>query len=473
MIRRSSLIAFSFFLLSALGAGVAHAAVPATMVNSSGMPSLAPIIKKVTPAVVNISTQGVIKRQVQGPFMSPLFRQFFGMGPGGQGRTMEQPFTSLGSGVIVNADKGYILTNYHVIRDAKKITVTLHDNRQFKATVIGSDPNSDIAVVQIKAKNLHQITLGDSSKVEVGDYAIAIGNPLGLEHTATFGIISGLGRPGGASGPEGGKPVGTLDNYIQTDAAVNPGNSGGALVDLKGDLIGINSAIATNTGTNIGIGFAIPVNMAKTVMDQIIKYGKVEHGLLGVHLQPLSAALVKGFKLPNGTQGALISQVLKGSAAAKAGLKQGDIVTAVNGQPIKSDQALASYIGIRRAGTPLTLTVYRDGKKMTVHAKIGKTSASASASSSAAAGGHPQLGATFGNIDKNSPLYGQVKGVEVESVQQGGEAAERGLRPGDVIVAVNRHPVQDLAQFKKALQQKGALLLTVQRDNNAFFVVIR
>lgn len=471
MIRRSSLIAFSFFLLAALGAGTAQAASPDPMVNASGLPSLAPVIKKVTPAVVNISTQGVIKRQMQGPFMSPLFRQFFGMGPGGQGRTTEQPFTSLGSGVIVNADKGYILTNYHVIRDAKKITVTLHDSRQFKAKVIGSDSKSDIAVIQIKAKNLHQITLGNSAKLEVGDYVIAIGNPLGLEHTATFGIVSGLGRPGGASGREGGKPVGTLDNYIQTDAAVNPGNSGGALVDLKGELIGINSAIATNTGTNIGIGFAIPVNMAKTVMQQLIKYGKVEHGELGVHVQQLTPVLAKQFDLPNGTQGALISQVLKGSAAAKAGLKQGDVITAVNGRPVKSAQALASYIGIRRADTPLTLTVYRDGKKMTVHAKIGK--ASASTSSSAAAGGHPELGATFGNIDKSSPLYGQVKGVEVGNVQRGGEAAAAGLRPGDVIVAVNRHPVHNLAQFKKALQRKGTLVLTVQRNNNAFFVVIR
>ncbi|MGH8160981.1 MAG: trypsin-like peptidase domain-containing protein, partial [Gammaproteobacteria bacterium] len=217
MFRRSSLIAFAFLLLSSFGVAAAQAAVP---VDASGMPSLAPIIKKVEPAVVNISTQGVIKRQVQGPFMSPLFRQFFGMPQ--QGQTVEQPFTSLGAGVIVNADKGYILTNYHVIQDAKSITVTLHDNRQFKAKIIGSDAETDIAVIQIKADNLHQIELGDSAKVQVGDFVVAIGDPLGLQHTATFGIVSALGRRGGSTTPGGGAPpVGTLDSDIQTDAAIN------------------------------------------------------------------------------------------------------------------------------------------------------------------------------------------------------------------------------------------------------------
>jgi serine protease Do/serine protease DegQ len=472
MKRRLSAIAFTLFLLAGFGAaGAAQAAVPAPAVDSQGLPSLAPTIKKVMPAVVNISTQGVIKRKVQGPYMPPLFRQFFGMGPRGQ--TVREPFESLGSGVIVNAQKGYVLTNYHVIRDAKKIMVTLYDNRQFKAKIIGDYPAADLAVVQIKASDLHQITLGDSSNLQVGDYVIAIGNPLGhLHNTATFGIVSALGRPSpGASGPGGGKPVGQLDNYIQTDAAVNPGNSGGALINLKGELVGINSAIATNTGTNIGIGFAIPINFAKTVMQQLIKYGKIEHGVLGVVIQQLSPAMAKQFDLPNGTQGALIGQVVKDSAAAKAGLKPGDVITAVNGKPIKNQQQLVSYISIRRAGTPLTLTVYRDGKKKTIHAKIGK----ATTETSAAAGGHPQLGATFANISQNSPLYGQVKGVEVEKVQPNGAAANAHLQPGDVIVAVQRKPVHNLAQFKQALAQNKnkTLLFTVRRGNQQFFVLIR
>jgi serine protease Do/serine protease DegQ len=470
MKRYWSVTAFSLLLLAATGFGATQSASAALPVNSSGVPSLAPVIKKVTPSVVNISTHGVIKRKVHGTQVPPMFRQFFGLGPGGGERTLKQPFTSLGSGVIINADKGYILTNYHVIKDAKKITVTLYDNRQFKAKVIGSDPDADIAVVRIKADNLHQIKLGDSSKIEVGDFVVAIGNPLGLKHTATFGIVSGLGRPGGASGPEGGEPVGTLDNYIQTDAAVNPGNSGGALIDLKGQLVGINSAIASNTGTNIGIGFAIPVNMAKIVMKQLIEHGKVEHGVLGVLVQNLTPELAKQFDLPNGTQGALIGQVVDDSPADKAGLKQGDVITAVNGKKVKNAQQLSSYIGIRSVGTKLTLTVYRDGKKKTVDTKIGKRTSE----TSAATGGHSKLGASFGNIDKDSPLYGQVKGVVVEHVKSNGKAAEAGLRSGDVIVAVQRHPVQNLAQFNKALAsyKNQTLLFTVRRGNSAFFVTI-
>ncbi|MDN5865565.1 MAG: DegQ family serine endoprotease [Gammaproteobacteria bacterium] len=468
MKRYGSVTALSLLFLAAVGFGAAQPA-SAEMLNSSGMPSLAPVIKQVTPAVVNISTRGVVKRKVRGPFMSPLFRQFFGIPE--NGRTISRVFTSLGSGVIIDAEKGYILTNYHVIRDAKKITVTLYDNRQFQAKVIGSDPASDIAVVQIDADDLHQIALGDSSQLQVGDYVVAIGNPLGFEHTATFGIISGLSRPGGASGRFGGQPVGTLDNYIQTDAAINPGNSGGALINLRGQLVGINAAIATTNGGNIGIGFAIPVNMAKVVMQQLIKYGEVKHGVLGVYIQPLSPALAKQFGLSSETKGALVTKVMEDSAADKAGLKQGDVITAVNGHPVVSANALSSYIGIRRAGTPLTLTVYRDGEKMTIHAKIGESSNDANT----ADGGHHELGATFGNLTKKSPLYGEVQGVVVETVDPNGAAAMARLRPGDVITAVNRHAVENLDEFKKLLERyKGeSLLLKVRRGNGIFFTVIR
>lgn len=454
----------------------AHAQMPppAALKNSEGLPSLAPVIKQITPAVVNISTRGVIKRRIQGPFMSPLFRQFFGVP---ENQTMEQPFESLGSGIIVNAQKGYILTNYHVIRDAKQITVTLYDNRTFKAKVIGDDPLTDIAVVQIKAKDLTQIELGDSSNLEVGDYVIAIGNPLGLQHTATFGIVSALGRPnvGGTNDGQGGESgIGKYDDFVQTDAAINPGNSGGPLVNLRGRLVGVNTAIATTNGGNIGIGFAIPVDMAKAVMDQLIKYGKVERGELGVYIQNLTPELAKQFNLKPGQGGALVAQVKKGSAAAKAGLKQGDVITEVNGQNVRNPAMLSSYIAIQRVGTEIDLEVYRDGKPMTIRAKIGKKE---SPETGSASGSHQneKLGATFGDIDKSSPLYGQVHGVVVTQVTPGEAADQAGLQPGDVIVAIAHRPVRDLSAFNQALAAyKGhTVLLTVRRGDNVFFTTLQ
>ncbi len=448
---------------------------PAAMKNAQGVPSLAPMIKQVTPAVVNIATRGVIKRRVQGPFMSPLFQQFFGVP---QNQTMEQPFESLGSGIIVNAKKGYILTNYHVIRDAKTITVTLYDNRNFKAKIVGDDPSTDIAVVQIKAKHLTQIDLGNSNDLQVGDYVVAIGNPLGLRHTATFGIVSALGRAntGGTQDGSGGESeIGKFDNFIQTDAAINPGNSGGPLVNLRGQLVGVNTAIETTNGGNIGIGFAIPVDMAKAVMEQLIKYGKVKRGELGVYAQDLNPELAQQFNLKPGTGGALITQVVKGSAASKAGLKQGDIITEINGQKVTDASMLQSYMAIQRVGTPLTIKVYRNGKPMTVHAKVGKRTSGENGNG----GGGPtntqeQLGASFSNIGKDSPLYGHVHGVVVTNVKQGDAADDAGLQPGDVITDIDHRPIRDLAQFNQALQvYKGkTVLLTVRRGNYIHFTTI-
>lgn len=469
MKRYGSATALGLLLLAFVGFATPHTASAAAL-NPGGMPSLAPVIKKVTPAVVNISTRGVIKKKVRGPRLPPLFRQFFGV-PGNE-RTIKRAFRSLGSGVIIDAQKGYILTNYHVVHNAKQIRVILYDKRSFQATVVGADRRSDLAVLQIDAKNLHQIELGNSSRLDVGDYVIAIGNPLGLGHTATFGIVSALGRSGGARGPRGGKPVGTLDNYIQTDAAINPGNSGGALINLQGELIGINSAIASTTGANIGIGFAIPINMAKVVFHQLIKYGKVKHGVLGVYIQQVTPALAKQFDLPRGTRGALVTKVMEGSAADKAGLKQGDVITAVNGQPIAGADALSSYVGIRRVGTPLTLSVYRNGEKLTIRAKIGKAPKGSGIAS--VTGKHEKLGATFGNLTKSSPLYGEVQGVVVKSVAPGGIAARANLRPGDVIVAVQHQSVDSLSEFKKVLaaNKNRPKLLKVRRASHVYFTVI-
>ncbi|MGH8126891.1 MAG: DegQ family serine endoprotease [Gammaproteobacteria bacterium] len=452
----------------------AHADMPpAAMKNAEGLPSLAPMIKQITPAVVNISTRGVITRRVQGPFMSPLFQQFFGVP---QNQTMEQPFESLGSGIIVNADKGYILTNYHVIRDAKKITVTLYDNRSFPAKIVGDDPATDIAVVQIKAKNLKQISLGNSNDLAVGDYVVAIGNPLGLQHTATFGIVSAQGRANynGTSDGNGESQIGKYDDFIQTDAAINPGNSGGPLVNLRGKLVGINTAIATTNGGNIGIGFAIPVDMAKAVMQQLIQYGKVERGELGVYAQPLSPALAQQFNLKPGMGGALIAQVMKGSEAEKAGLKQGDVITEINGQKVSNAAMLSSYMAIQRVGTPLTLKIYRNGKPMTIHAKVGKKTGASETSANGGTNNNEKIGATFGNISKDSPLYGQVQGVVVTQVQQDEAAEAAGLQPGDVITAIAHHPIRDLSQFNQALAAyKGkTVLLNVRRGDNIFFSTI-
>jgi Do/DeqQ family serine protease len=444
----------------------ARASVPAAAVGGS-MPSLAPMIKEATKSVVNISSQGHVRVQ-QNPFLSdPFFRQFFG----GRLPSQVQQFESLGSGVIINADKGYILTNNHVIAHADKITVTLNDGRSFDAKVVGKDPQTDIAVVQIKADNLTQIKLGDSTRLQVGDFVVAIGNPFALSHTATFGIVSGLGRslPSGGGGPD--EETAALQNYIQTDASINPGNSGGALVNLHGELVGVNTAILSKSGGNIGIGFAIPIDMAKQVMDQIIKYGKVEHGLLGVTVQALTPDLAKAMEAKV-SKGALVSQVMSGSAAAKAGIKQGDIIVAVNGHTITSPQDLQNAIGIRRPGTEVHIKLLRNGETREVEAKLGAQNSATGAES-----GQPsntKLGASFSDISPNSPLYGQVQGAMVVSIDPEGEAARAGLRPGDVIVAVQRHPVKNVAEFRAALgHYKGTVVLTVERNNQTFFTTIR
>lgn len=464
MTQRQKLVIFSaliFSLCFAPALTIAHArGLPQ---NERGMPSLAPIIKKAMPAVVNVATTGVIRRHIRGPFMNPLFQQFFGMTPD---QTVEQPFTSLGSGVIINSEKGYIVTNYHVIRDASKIKVTLSDNVTYPAKIVGVDKQTDLAVLQIHAKDLHQLTLGDSANMQIGDFVIAIGEPLGLEGTATSGIISAVGRTGVRD------PFGSYDDFIQTDAAINPGNSGGPLINMDGKVIGINTAIATTGSShgNIGIGFAIPSNIVKVIVDQLIKYGKVERGLLGVEVQDLTPELARQFKLKPGTGGALITQVVKGSAAAKAGLKVGDVVVEVNGQPVRNSNMLRNYVGIQRVGTALKLVIYRNGKRMVIDAKVGRKTAAMVEQTE----GHGKLGAKFSNLKSSSPLYGQVKGVQVDSVSRDGEAAQAGLQPGDVIIAVNRHPVGNLAAFYQALRTyKGTLLLTVRRGDMVFFTTIR
>jgi serine protease Do/serine protease DegQ len=356
--------------------------------------------------------------------------------------------------VIVDAKNGYIITNAHVVENATEITVQLLDNRSLKAKVVGSDPGSDVAVVKVQATNLVDLPIADSDKAEVGDYVVAIGNPFGLGHTVTSGIISALGRSG--INPEG------YEDFIQTDASINPGNSGGALVNLSGQLVGVNSAILSRSGGNIGIGFAIPSNMMKVVMNQLIKYGKVKRGVLGVNIQTLVPEIATSMGLPDSTQGALVSQVVDGSAADKAGVKAGDVVTAVNGRPVKDASSLRNAIGLLSVGEKVDLALLRDGKPRRVTAMIGEGDAAAEAR---ATGQHPGLA--------GAEIIDSQNGVTIRSVAEGSPAAQRGLRANDVILAVGRTRVQTVADFEKATAGQDAFVLQIRRGSAMLVIPIR
>ena len=336
--------------------------VMAASLDAAPMPSLAPMVKRVSAAVVNVATRGTVKESPgqRNPLLDdPFFRKFFNVPPDAQPH--ERQFQSAGSGVIVDAKNGYIITNYHVVENATEITVTLLDNRSFSAKVIGRDEGSDIALLQAKQPGLVAMSLGDSSKLEVGDYVVAIGNPFGLQHTVTAGIVSALGRSG--INPEG------YEDFIQTDASINPGNSGGALVNLRGELVGINSAILSRSGGNIGIGFAIPVNMVKNVMAQLIRYGEVKRGVLGVNIYDVTPDIAKEFGLSE-SSGALVAGVIPGSAADRAGVKTGDIITSLNGVQMKTAGELRNAIGMLRVGSTVQIGLLRDGKPRKLTAMI-------------------------------------------------------------------------------------------------------
>jgi serine protease Do/serine protease DegQ len=427
----------------------AFAQIPA-QVGDTPVPSLAPMLKKVTPAVVNIATKGTV--QQENPLLNdPFFRRFFDV----PNVPRERTFQSAGSGVIVDAKNGYIITNAHVIENANEITVTLLDNRSLTAKVIGKDEGSDVAVLQVKATNLAEIPIADSDKVEVGDYVVAIGNPFGLGHTVTSGIISALGRSG--INPEG------YEDFIQTDASINPGNSGGALVDLNGALVGINSAILSRSGGNIGIGFAIPSNMMKTVMNQLIKYGTVKRGVLGVNIQTLTPDIAESMGLKD-TQGALISQVLDGSAAAKAGLQAGDVVTAINGRPVRDAAGLRNTIGLLSVGDRVEMSVVRDGKPRKVTAVIAERDAAAEARAGAAHAGLE--GAELDDAPNGA-------GVVIRSVADGSPAAQRGLRANDIIIGVGRTRVTNLEEFNRATEGAQAFVLQIRRGSAMLVIPIR
>jgi Do/DeqQ family serine protease len=342
-------------------AAAALFAVSAAVSAQGALPSFAPIIKNASPAVVNIAVRGTVAAPRNPFFDDPSLRRFFGLPPDAQPRDRE--FRSAGSGVIVDAKNGYIVTNAHVVKNASEITVTLVDDVEIKAEVVGADERSDVAVLRVKdAKLPAEMRLADSSQLQVGDFVIAIGNPFGLQHTVTSGIVSGLGRTGISR--DG------VEDFIQTDAAINPGNSGGALVGLDGDLVGINSVILSGSGGNIGIGFAIPSNLVRSVMEQLIETGQVNRGQLGVSTLSLSPEFRKSLGLAENAQGALVSQVTEGSAAAQAGIEAGDVITTVRGQPIRSNNELRNTIGMLKVGESVEIGLLREGKPRTVTAVL-------------------------------------------------------------------------------------------------------
>jgi serine protease Do/serine protease DegQ len=429
---------------------------PPTATEAAPMPSLAPMVKRVSPAVVNIATRGTVKEKPgqRNPLLDdPFFRQFFNVPP--DSKPHERPFQSAGSGVIVDAKNGYIITNFHVIENANEITVTLLDNRTFPAKVVGSDEGADIAVLQAKQPNLVAMALGDSSHLEVGDYVVAIGNPFGLQHTVTAGIVSALGRTG--INPDG------YEDFIQTDASINPGNSGGALVNLRGELVGINSAILSGSGGNIGIGFAIPVNMAKGVMDQLIKYGQVKRGVLGVNIYDVTPDIAKEFGLAEAS-GALVAGVSAGSSAERAGVKTGDIIVSINGAAVKNAHELRNSIGMLQIGDQVEIGLLRDGKPRKVTALVSERGETESGSATDI--NHGLEGADLADAPDGG-------GVLVRGVSDGSPASIAGLRSNDLIVGVGRTPVSSLKTFREAAKGVNLLMLNVRRGNATLLIPIR
>jgi len=434
----------------------------ATGTQAAPMPpgeSLAPMLEHVLPAVVNISTRSTVRLRPNPLLDDPIFRRFFQL-PDVQ--PSERQSESRGSGVIVDARHGYILTNHHVVEDADEITVTLHDRRSFPARVVGQDSEVDIALLQIDAGDLTALPIADSDALRVGDFVVAIGNPFGLGQTVTYGIVSALGRSG--LGIEG------FENFIQTDASINPGNSGGALVTTQGQLVGINTAILGPSGASVGIGFAIPSNMASASMQQLAEHGEIRRGQLGVVIQDLTPELAAAFGR-QGNGGAIIAKVVPGSAADQAGLAAGDIVVAVNGKPMRSGGALRNAIGLQQVGERMTLDIIRNGRPRTLHATV------ASPAQVPAEAGRMRdrlAGAVLGVLPPGHPLTGRGPGVQVLDVEHGSPAWQTGLRAGDVIVAVNRQAVSDVAGVQAALKRSpDSLSLDIRRGNTALSIFVQ
>ena len=452
-----------------LAAALAIAAPAQAHLTADEVPSLAPLVKEIGPSVVNIMTTGKLAQmqpesQEPHPFFDhPFFKEFFGERmPERQRPQLRRP-SALGSGVIVDAENGYLLTNNHVIEMAEEITVTLTDRRTFQAELVGADPETDVALLKIDADSLTALPLADSDELQVGDYVVAIGNPFGLGQTVTSGIVSAVGRSGLRLGPD------SYQNFIQTDAAINVGNSGGALINLKGELVGINTAIFTGRGGNIGIGFAIPINMARRIMDQLLAHGEIQRGIIGVQIQDLEPDIAEALGTSH-ERGAVVAQVLPGTPAEAAGIQRGDVIVEMNGEPVVGASDLRNKVGLLRVGDAVRLTVVRDGETIKIDLAVGESGEMALGAGSQI----PQLeGVVLGPLTPSSPLHGEVEGVLVDEVEVDTPAWNAGLREGDVIVEVNRTEVTSTDEILAVLEGSAPpLLLNIRRGDGARFILI-
>ncbi|GAA0716406.1 DegQ family serine endoprotease [Dokdonella soli] len=437
------------------GAGRAPAALP-PVVNGQALPSLAPMLDHVTPTVVNIASKTRVA--VRNPYFDdPIFRRFFGMPNTPQERVQQ----SLGSGVIVDADKGYVLTNNHVVAGADDISVTLTGGQTVKAKVLGTDPDTDLAVLQIPAGKLIALPIADSSKLRVGDFVVAIGEPFGLGQTVTSGIVSALGR----SGLRGSG----YQNFIQTDASINPGNSGGPLVNLRGELVGINSMIYTPSGGNVGIGFAIPSNLAVDVMRQLVATGEVKRGVLGVEAQNVTPQLANLLALKD-TKGAVVTRVRAGTPAELAGLKPGDVIVSLDGKPVAGEQDLHNIEGLTAPGATVSVGLLRDGKPLAISTAL-------KASEVRVLKGETLdkrlAGIQFAEVGDDLRRQG-IGGVSVTRIDENSRAFASGLRNGDVIVAVNRRDLAGEADFRQLVgAHPRQLMLTLLRGEEAYYLLLQ
>ena len=438
----------SIVILIMISQGSAQAALPLA-VDGEPLPSLAPVLEQITPSVVNIYTQTRVR--VRSPLLDdPFFRRFFNVPE----RTRERVSQSLGSGVIVDAENGYVLTNNHVIAGADDISVTLADGRSFDAEVIGLDPDTDLAMVRIEAADLRALPLADSNQLRVGDFVVAVGNPFGLGQTVTSGIVSALGRAG-FRGLE-------FQNFIQTDASINPGNSGGALVNLRGELVGINSAIFTPSGGNVGIGFAIPSVMARYVMDQLAEFGEVRRGTLGIFVQDLTAELAGAFGVGN-ARGALVSEVVNDSPAERVGLAAGDVVTSIAGYPVRNMQDFYNVEGQLPIGEEMRLAYLRGTETMEVNVAVA-----------------PLREIDGGDLDRRlrGALFEElpaklradrIQGILLAELEKDSILAREGFREGDIVTGANRQKVSSLSEFQEILQDiRGPILLQIRRKGQDY-----
>lgn len=436
---------------------LASAQLPLVQRDGGRVPSLAPIIREAAPAVVNIRVVSTAARR--NPLVeNPAMRRFFQLPP-----EIAQQQQSAGSGVIIDARRGFVVTNHHVVDKADRVLVILKDRRHFEAQLVGSDPGTDIALLRIEARGLSQLRLGDSDQLEVGDFTVAIGNPFGLGQTVTSGIVSALGRSG--------LSVEGYEDFIQTDASINPGNSGGALIDLNGRLVGVNSAIIAPSGANVGIGFAVPSNMVASIVEQLIDFGEIRRGRLGVVIQDVTPELAQALNLDS-LHGAVISRIEPGSPANRAGLKTGDVIVSVDGRAVVGSSDLRNRIGLVRAGQAVELIVVRDGRRRTIKTRVETPTPDNRAD--ADNGINTKLaGAAFRDLARGDPAYGRVEGVLVSRVASNSPAWRNGLRSGDIITSVNSMRVARLSELRDAINNGGrALALRVLRGRARLSIVI-